>query len=328
MQPFSYVKANDPADASSQQIASGGGIFLGGGTCLIDLMKLDVMTPSQLIDVRKSSNQSTAVKDNGKTVVLSGSASNSAVAHDPLIQSEFPVISQAILSGASPQLRNAATIAGNLMQRTRCYYFRDPVMPCNKNKPGSGCPAIDGFNRMHAVLGTSDDCIAAHPSDMCVALAALDAVVRVHDGSKHREIPLIEFHTLPGKNPEIETVLKPHEVITAVEIAKSDLARHSHYHKVRDRASFSFALTSAAVALLTDGGKIKEARLALGGVGTKPWRCQRSESALQGKTAEAASYRAAAELALSDAVPRKHNRFKVELSRRTIVKAYEELQKA
>ncbi|MFN8658821.1 MAG: xanthine dehydrogenase family protein subunit M [Candidatus Obscuribacterales bacterium] len=328
MQPFSYVKANDPSDASSKQKASGGGIFLGGGTCLVDLMKLDVMAPPQLIDVRKSSGESSAVKDSGKTVVISGGASNSAVAHHALIQSEFPVLSQAILSGASPQLRNAATVAGNLMQRTRCCYFRDPVMSCNKNRPGSGCPAIDGFNRMHAVLGTSDECIAAHPSDMCVALAALDAVVRVHDGSSHREIPLIEFHTLPGKNPEIETVLKAHEIITAVEITKSDLARHSHYHKVRDRASFSFALTSAAVALVADGGKIKEARLALGGVGTKPWRCQKSESDLQGKPAETASYRAAAALAMADAVPRSHNKFKIELAKRTVVRAYEELQKA
>jgi xanthine dehydrogenase YagS FAD-binding subunit len=336
MQPFTYVKAKDALDAASKQKASSGaGTFLGGGTGLVDLMKLDVMTPCALIDVRRvnggsgsSGTSESAVKDNGKTVVISGGASNSAVAHHPLIQKEFPVLSEAILSGASPQLRNAATIAGNIMQRTRCYYFRDTAMPCNKRAPGSGCPAIDGFNRIHAILGTSDQCIATHPSDMCVALAALDAVVHVSDGSKQREIALVDFHTLPGNQPNVETVLQPHEMIVAVEIPKSELARHSHYYKVRDRASFSFAVTSAAVALTKEGDTITGVRLALGGVGTRPWRCDKSESALKGKAATADSYKAGAELALSDAVPRKHNQFKVELAKRTIIRAFEELQRA
>lgn len=336
MQPFTYVKADSASDASSKQkSSSGAGTFLGGGTCLVDLMKLDVMTPRQLIDVRRASagdgadaSAAGGIKDSGKTVIISGAATNSAVAHHPLIHAEFPVLSQAILSGASPQLRNAATVAGNILQRTRCYYFRDTAMPCNKRTPGSGCSAIDGFNRICAVLGTSEDCIATHPSDMCVAMSALDAVVRVFDGSKHRDIPFVDFHTLPGTHPEIESVLQPHEVIIAVEIAKSDLARHSHYFKVRDRASFSFAVASAAVALMVDGGSINEARLALGGVGTKPWRCEKSEATLKGKPANADSFKAAAQIALEGAIPRKHNKFKIELAKRTIVRAFEELQQA
>lgn len=348
MQPFNYVKAKDASDASGKHKSSSGAAnFIGGGTCIVDLMKLNVMTPAELIDVRRigannggannggannggasNGGATTAVKDNGKTVLISGAASNSAVAHHQLIQTEFPVLSEAILSGASPQLRNAATVAGNIMQRTRCPYFRDTAMPCNKRNPGSGCPAIDGFNRMNAILGGSDQCIAAHPSDMCVALAALDAVVHVSDGTNKREIPFVDFHTLPGSQPDIETVLQPHEIILAVEVPKSDLARHSHYYKVRDRSSFSFAVTSAAVALTGEGGTITGARLALGGVGTKPWRCEKSEAELKGKAAGADAFKAAAELALAGAVPRKHNKFKVELAKRTIIRAFQELQRA
>ena len=323
MQPFTYTVASTVQDASRKS-ANSNQTLLGGGTCLIDLMKLDVMLPDHLVDVRKVSEG--AVEDKGSSVLISGTATNSGVAYNELIQKQFPVLSQALLSGASPQLRNAATIAGNIMQRTRCYYYRDTATRCNEREPGSGCDAIEGFNRIHAVLGVSDHCIATHPSDMCVALAALDAVVHIQNGTTRKEVAFTDFHVLPGEHPEIETILQTGDVITGVEIAKSNLARNSHYLKVRDRASFSFALTSAAVAL--DGAStIGGARLALGGVGTKPWRAAEAEAALLGKPANAESFREAAEIAMRTAVPHKHNKFKIELAKRTIVKAYEELAK-
>lgn len=324
MQPFTYATADSAADAS-QKTQDPNNMLLGGGTCVIDLMKLNVMLPDSLVDARNIAKAD--VQDRGATVVIAGTATNSGVAYHELICNEFPVLSQAILSGASPQLRNAATIAGNLMQRTRCYYYRDTAMRCNKREPGSGCDAIDGFNRIHAVLGGSQNCIATNPSDMCVALAALDAIVHVQSGGTSKQIPIIEFHRLPGDHPEIETVLQPGDVITAVEIAKSNLARNSHYLKVRDRASFSFALASAAVALDSSLGTIRDARLALGGVATKPWRAAGAEKALAGKAASRDAYRAAAEIAMRDATPHKYNKFKIELAKRTIVKAYEELTK-
>lgn len=324
MQPFTYATATTAEDASAKSVEANQ-TLLGGGTCLIDLMKLDVLMPDQLVDVRRISQGS--VIDKGATVLISGTATNSGVAHNELIQKEFPVLSEALLSGASPQLRNAATVAGNMMQRTRCYYYRDTATRCNKREPGTGCDAVEGFNRIHAVLGGSQNCIAVHPSDMCVALAALDALVHVQSGNIMKEIAFVDFHVLPGDHPEIETVLKPGDVITSVEIAKSNLARNSHYLKVRDRASFSFALTSAAVAL-DGGGTIGGARLALGGVGTKPWRAKEAEAALVGKGANRDAFRAAAEIAMRGAVPQKHNKFKIELAKRTIVKAYEELAKA
>lgn len=324
MQPFTYATADSAADAS-QKTQDPNNMLLGGGTCVVDLMKLNVMLPDSLVDVRSIAKGD--VQDRGASVVIAGTATNSGVAHNELICNEFPVLSQAILSGASPQLRNAATIAGNIMQRTRCYYYRDTAMRCNKRAPGSGCDAIDGFNRIHAVLGGSQNCIATNPSDMCVALAALDAVVHVQSGGTSKQISFVEFHRLPGDHPEIETVLQPGDVITAIEIAKSNLARNSHYLKVRDRASFSFALSSAAVALDSSLGTIRDARLALGGVATKPWRATGAEKGLVGKAASRDTYRAAAEIAMRDATPQKYNKFKVELAKRTIVKAYEELTK-
>jgi xanthine dehydrogenase YagS FAD-binding subunit len=324
MQPFTFTTMPTAKQASEKQQSTEDTMLLGGGTNLIDMMKIEIMRPQHLLDVRKIA--APEVRDKGTTVIIAGTATNSGVAHHELIMREFPVLSQAILSGASPQLRNMATVAGNIMQRTRCSYFRDTVMRCNKRTPGSGCDAIDGYNRMNAVLGGSEHCIAVNPSDMNVALSMLDAVVHVTNGSKRREIPFPEFHVMPEDHPEIETVLQPGDVITAVEISKSPLARQSHYLKVRDRAEFSFALTSAAVALTATAGVISQARLALGGVATKPWRAVEAEKLLSGQLANKEAFRAAAESALKGAKPQSHNAFKIELGKRTIVRAFQELQ--
>jgi xanthine dehydrogenase YagS FAD-binding subunit len=243
------------------------------------------------------------------------------MAHHDLIRSRYPVLSQAILAGASAQVRNMATTAGNLLQRTRCYYFRETSAPCNKREPGSGCGAIDGYNRIHAVLGTSEHCIATHPSDMCVALAALDATVRLRGPAGERVVPVTEFHVLPGDHPDRESIIEPAELVTAVDIPPLSFSRHSVYVKVRDRASFAFALASAAVAVDVAAGTIRAARIALGGVGTKPWRAHGAERALTGQRASTESYRAAADAALAGAVPRTHNGFKIELAKRTLVRA-------
>jgi xanthine dehydrogenase YagS FAD-binding subunit len=322
MKPFTFSSAANLQQAATGQTQTNSSL-IAGGTCLVDLMKLYVMQPDHLIDIRKGLN--CQISDRGSSIYIGAGTTNAEVAHNPLICETFPVLSQALLSGASPQLRNAATVGGNILQRSRCPYFRDTVTPCNKRQPGTGCSAIDGLNRTHAVLGVSDACISTHPSDMCVALAMLDTVVHVCDGVNDRQIAFTDFHLLPGKTPEIETVLKPSEIITAIEIAKSPMMRSSHYLKVRDRASFSFALTSAAVALQVAAGTIVNARLALGGVGTKPWRAVDAERSLAGKPATKQSFRQAAEIALADAKPAKHNKFKVELAMRTIVRAYEEL---
>jgi xanthine dehydrogenase YagS FAD-binding subunit len=236
------------------------------------------------------------------------------------------MLSEALLSGASPQLRNMATVGGNIMQRTRCLYFRDPELPCNKREPNTGCGALDGFNRMHAVLGTSAKCIATHPSDMCVALVALDAIVHIEGAAGQRSVPLLDFHLLPGDTPERETVLQHGELITAVEIPDLPFARRSTYLKVRDRASYEFALTSAAVAVEVKEGKIHAARVALGGVGTKPWRAHGAERALVGSAPRESVYRQAAEAALADAKPREQNKFKIELAKETIVRALEQVE--
>lgn len=322
MQPFSYHCA-DTVEKASQSLKEKGTELIGGGTCILDLMKLYVMQPEHLVGMRPMMRGD--IEDKGSTLLISALASNSTVAHHPLVNQEFPVLAQAILSGASPQLRNMATVAGNIMQRTRCCYFRDTAMRCNKRDPGSGCDALDGYNRMHAVLGGSDHCIAVHPSDMCVALTMLDSVVHLQNGSRLREIAFPDFHTLPGNRPDVETVIEDGEVIIAVEIRKSPLARHSMYLKVRDRASFSFALSSAAAALSTKSGIIHEARLALGGVATKPWRATAAEKFLAGKSAGKDSFSRAAELVMQGAEPRQHNAFKVALAQRTIVRVYEEL---
>ena len=319
MVPFQYVSATDERTAQSA-VSAGNARYLAGGTTLIDLMKLHVERPERIVDITAVPlAQIEALPDGG--VRVGALVRNSDMAHHPLIRSRYPLLSEAILAGASAQVRNMATTGGNLLQRTRCYYFRDMSAACNKREPGSGCAAIDGMNRIHAVLGVSDHCIATHPSDMCVALAALDALVRVSGPRGARIIPFQDFHLLPGDHPERETALEPGEMITAVDIPPLPPGARSSYVKVRDRASFAFALASAAVALDVHDGTIRSARIALGGVATKPWRARDAERLLAGRHADAVSYRAAADVALAGAVPRAHNRFKIELAKRTVVRA-------
>jgi len=319
MHPFDYSQAQDATAAVQSVAPRPDAKFLAGGTTLIDLIKLHVEKPAHLVDV--TGLPLAQISDlPGGGVRIGALVKNSDLAHDARIQKSYPVLSEALLSGASPQLRNMATTAGNLMQRTRCYYFRDTATACNKREPGSGCSAIDGYNRIHAVLGTSGKCIAAHPSDMCVAMAALDAQIRVQGPRGERVIPLTEFYIPYGEDPARETVLEHGELITAVDLPALPFAARSHYLKVRDRASYAFALASAAVALDVQGGKIAQARIALGGVGTKPWRSLDAEKALAGRGAGPDAYRAAAEAALKGAKIYKDNGFKVELAKRTVVR--------
>jgi xanthine dehydrogenase YagS FAD-binding subunit len=319
MYPFSYAQASDEQSALSAVAANDHAKYLAGGTTLIDLMKLDVETPDTLIDITPLLLTTIGPTPSGG-LHIGAMVRNSDMAHDPAVMQQYPVLSEALLSGASPQLRNMATTGGNLLQRTRCYYFRDTAMPCNKRSPGSGCSAIDGYNRIHAILGTSDKCIAAHPSDMCVALMALDAVILTQGPRGARRIPITEFYVPYGDDPARETVLERGELITAVELPALPWAARSHYLKVRDRASYAFALASAAVALEMDGGAIKQARIALGGVGTKPWRAGDAEKSLGGKTPGDDAFKAAAEIALRGAKKYKDNGFKVELAKRTLVR--------
>jgi xanthine dehydrogenase YagS FAD-binding subunit len=314
MRPFSYGRATSADDAVASVGGASGGRFLAGGTTLLDLMKLGVETPAHLVDINRL--PLSGVDDVAGGLRLGALARNTEVAEHPLVRARYRALSEALLAGASPQLRNMASVGGNLLQRTRCTYFRDvdSGAACNKRDPGSGCAAIGGINRMHAVLGTSSACIAAHPSDMCVALAALDATVVVRGPSGERTIPFADFHLLPGEHPERESALAPGELVTAVTLPATAYFARSRYVKVRDRASYAFALVSAAVALDVRAGQIVGARVALGGVGTKPWRALEAE-------AGAAAYQAAAEAALKGAVARTHNGFKIELAKRTLVRA-------
>ena len=323
MNPFTYSRAGDVNQAVTAIAGKPQGKFLGGGTNLIDLMKMGVETPDALIDINRLPLAQIEELPGGKGVRIGAMVRNSDLAEHDVIKSRYPVLSEALLSGASPQLRNMATVGGNLLQRTRCYYFYDPAFPaCNKRKPGSGCGAIEGFNRIHAILGQSDHCIATHPSDMCVALAALDAIVRVRGPSGEREIPMADFHRLPGDTPERDTNLKPDELIVAVDLPAMPFATRSHYLKVRDRASYAFALVSVAAALDLDSNKtIKAARIALGGVAHKPWRAEKVEKELAGKKVDEKTFRAAAEAELAAAKGYKHNSFKIELAKRAIVRA-------
>jgi xanthine dehydrogenase YagS FAD-binding subunit len=316
MIPVSYSRAASAGEA--QRLASEGGArLLGGGTNLVDLMRKDVERPTRLVDVTGLSGLIEAAEDGGLTI--GAAARNSAVAAHPLVRARYPMLARAILAGASAQIRNMATVGGNLMQRTRCLYFVDAAgSRCNKREPGGGCDAIGGFTRHHAILGGSAACIATHPSDMCVALAALDARVAIVGAGGLRTVPIVDFHRLPGDAPEIETVLEPGEVIVAVELPASSVAGRSAYRKVRDRASYAFALVSVAAGLNLRDGKIEDVRIAFGGVAPKPWRAFRAEAALRGARPTIEAFEAAADLELADAAPLAGNAFKVGLTKRTL----------
>lgn len=323
MNPFTYTRAANASEAIGAVAANARTKFLGGGTNLVDLMKMGVETPAALVDINRIPLAQIEELPGGAGVRIGGLARNSDVAEHPLIVQRYPVLSQALLAGASPQLRNMATTGGNLLQRTRCYYFYDPAFPqCNKRNPGSGCGALNGFNRIHAILGQSEQCIATNPSDMNVALAALDAVVRVQGAKGERTIPIADFHRLPGTTPNIETNLAADELITAVDLPAIPFATRSHYLKMRDRASYAFALVSVAIVLdLAEDGAIRGARIALGGVAHKPWRATEAEQALVGQKPDAATFQRAAAAALKGAKAYKYNEFKIELAKRSIVRA-------
>lgn len=318
MRSFHYVRPSSETEALAAA-AEPDSAFIAGGTTLVDLMRLEIATPTRLVDVRRLPLDRIEAGPAGLRV--GARVTNSALAHHPAVVRGWPALSQALLSGASPQLRNMATLGGNLLQRTRCSYFRDVGSPCNKRQPGAGCAALEGYTRMHAILGGSERCIAVHPSDMCVALVALDAVVHTRGPDGERSIPVGELHTLPGEHPEIENVLGRGELITHVTLPRSPLATRSTYVKVRDRASYAFAITSVAAAVQTAGGRVQAARIAFGGVATKPWRSAEAERALIGQPASLETYRRAAEAAVAQARPRRDNAFKVELAQRTLVRA-------
>jgi xanthine dehydrogenase YagS FAD-binding subunit len=317
---FQYARANDVADAVRQIAADPRAKFIAGGTNLIDLMKEDVERPTRLIDITRLPLKTVEETADGG-LRIGALVPNSDLAYHPLIQQRYPLLASAILAGASAQLRNMASTGGNLLQRTRCYYFYDVATPCNKREPGSGCSAITGLNRMHAILGTSEACIATHPSDMCVALAALDAKVHVTGPAGERAIAFSDFHRLPGNTPQRDTNLEPNEIVTAVDLPARGFAANYTYLKIRDRLSYAFALVSIAAALELDGDMIKEARLALGGVAHKPWRDTGAEAALRGQAANPATFTRAADLLLRDAKGFGHNSFKIDLARRAIGRA-------
>lgn len=322
MNIFDFVKPGTIADAVAAA-SEPGAAYLAAGTNLLDLMKGGITRPSRLVDVSHlpGLDRIEHLPDGG--VRIGALVRNADLAHDSDFAQHYPAVAEALLSGASPQLRNAATVGGNLLQRTRCAYFYDVASACNKRHPGSGCDARGGENRLHAVLGWSEDCIATHPSDFCVPLVALDAVVEIEGRAGRREIPLDSFHRLPGNTPEHESALEPGELIVAVRLPAEagGFAAHSRYLKVRERTSYAFAVVSAAVALKLDNGTIGEARIALGGVALKPWRCRGAEEVLAGAAPDAAVFRAAAEAALADATPSGDNAFKIELARRIVARA-------
>jgi len=311
MNAFEYIRAATQQSAVAALAKDNGAAFLAGGTNLIDLMKKGVTAPSKLVDINNLPLVS--VEKTATGIRIGALAKNSDVSEHELVMKDFPLLSMAFKAGASPQLRNMATVGGNMMQRTRCGYFYDSAMPCNKREPGSGCGAIGGYNRMHAIFGGNEKCIAVHPSDMCVALVALDATVTVVGPKGERKIPFAEFHRLPGDTPEKDNTLQKGELITGITIPNNHLAAHSHYLKIRDRASYAFALVSVAAAL--------EVRLAMGGVAHKPWRLTESEKALKGKPATEANFRMAAEIAMKNAKGYGANDFKLKLAPNVIVEA-------
>jgi xanthine dehydrogenase YagS FAD-binding subunit len=318
-----YSRAADAADAI-RRAEGEGAKYLGGGTNLVDLMRETVEVPSALVDVTDLSAEIEETNDGG--LMIGAATRNTAVAEHTAVRTRYPMLTRAVVAGASAQIRNMATVGGNLLQRTRCTYFYDTDgSRCNKRSPGEGCDAIEGFNRIHAILGASPACVATHPSDMCVALAALDAVVHLRSASGERTVALCDLHRLPEERPDIETVLEPGELITAVELPPSRLAAHSTYRKVRDRSSYAFALVSVAAALALDGDVIADVRLALGGVAPKPWRAWRAEKALRGRPATEATFLEASDAELADARPLAGNAFKVELTRRTLAAVLQQL---
>jgi xanthine dehydrogenase YagS FAD-binding subunit len=319
MNQFQYVRATKPQAAIDVVAKDPTATFIAGGTNLVDLMKRGVMTPQKLVDINRL--PLAKIERQGNALRVGALALNSAVANDAQVRERHPLLALALNAGASGQLRNMATVGGNMLQRTRCSYFYDLSMPCNKRQPGTGCGALEGINRMHAIFGASDKCIAVHPSDMSVALVALDATVLVSGPKGDRQIPFADLHRLPGDMPEKDTNLLPGELITAVDIPDSPFTKHVHYQKVRERASYAFALVSAAAALDLDGNTIKAARLALGGVAHKPWRLTAAEQALVGQPATEASFQRAAEVAMQGAKAFKHNAYKLKLAPNALVQA-------
>lgn len=317
---FDYVRVSSTKSAIDALTKDATAQFIAGGTNLVDLMKRGVTAPQKLIDITNLPLKS--IEQTGNNIRIGALALNSEVAEHELINEKLPLLAEALKAGASPQLRNMATIGGNMLQRTRCPYFYDITMPCNKRQPGSGCGALNGFNRNHAILGASEQCIAVHPSDMCVALAALNATVIVNNNKGERHIPLLDFHRLPGTTPQKDNNLQRGELITAIEIPLNDaLAKNSMYLKIRDRASYAFALVSVAAALDMNGSTINNARLAMGGVAHKPWRLATAENFLKGKEASVAVFRQAASIAMQGAKGYGHNNFKLKLAPNTIVEA-------
>jgi xanthine dehydrogenase YagS FAD-binding subunit len=324
MRPFAYERASDAEAAVAAVATRPGAMFLGGGTNLVDHLKLGVATPDLLVDVSRLPLDRVESLPGGG-LRIGATVPNSDLAADLLVRERYPVLAQALLAGASGQLRNVATTAGNLLQRTRCVYFQDVTTPCDKRAPGTGCAALDGYTRYHAILGASSSCVAVHPSDMAVALAALDAVVRVQGPEGERAIPVAALYRLPGDEPERDTVLEHGELITAVDLPEMPMARRSLYRKVRDRASYAFALVSVAVAIELDGDRVRDVRIALGGVAHKPWRAERAEEALRGAPAAEDAFRAAAEAELADARPLRDNAFKVPMARNGLVSVLRDL---
>lgn len=325
MRPFKYARASTTTSAAQLLMTNRSAQFLAGGTNILDLMKEDVARPDQLVDItRLNLAQIKTISDgaNKGGISIGGLGKNSDAANHPLVRQNYPLLTQAILAGASAQIRNMATNGGNMNQRTRCSYFYDTAMPCNKREPGTGCGALEGINRMHAIFGWSDSCVAVYPSDMAIALAALDATIKVRkaDGTQ-RSIAFGDYHRLPGSNPERDNTLEHGELITSLELPKNNFADKSYYLKVRDRASYAFALLSVAAALETDGSQVKQARIAMGGVAHKPWRAVEAEKFLVGKAATEANFKSAAEAEMRGARPLEHNTFKVELGTRAIVRA-------
>ncbi|MBD2356626.1 xanthine dehydrogenase family protein subunit M [Tolypothrix sp. FACHB-123] len=320
MNNFTYARASSQQDAVQKASSDRNSLYIAGGTNLVDRLKGFLDQPSQIIDISRLEMKRIDKLGNG-SLRLGALVTNTAVADHPDIRRDYPILARAILSGASQQIRNMATVGGNLLQRTRCPYYYDTAFPCNKREPGQGCPAINGINRMHAILGASEQCVAVNPSDMNVALAALDAVVEVEGSKGKRQIPFTDFHRLPGTTPERDTNLEPGELITAVILPPLGFAKSGVYLKLRDRTSYAFALISVAAAIDLTGDKIKNVRFAIGGVAHKPWRSPEAEEFLIGKTAETATFQQAAQIALQSAKPLAHNAYKVELAKRAIRRA-------